>query len=81
MFHDDLPAAGFVDFVVVKVAVVLFVIGLGITYVDKANWGTDWASFAPNGFSGVATIKFADWPFASTLVGLLLLGAGALGKV
>ena len=39
--------------VVLKVAVVLFVIGLGITYVDSNNWGHDWASFAPFGFSGI----------------------------
>jgi APA family basic amino acid/polyamine antiporter len=39
--------------VVIKVGVVLFVIGLGITYVNRANWGHDWATFAPYGFSGV----------------------------
>jgi len=39
--------------VVVKVAVVLFVIGLGIRYVNFANWGSDWHSFAPMGFSGI----------------------------
>lgn len=39
--------------VVIKVAVVLFVIGLGIKYVNTANWGSDWHSFAPYGFSGV----------------------------
>jgi len=39
--------------VVVKVAVVLFVIGLGIKYVNPSNWGSDWASFAPFGFSGI----------------------------
>ncbi|MDQ2901506.1 MAG: amino acid permease [Acidobacteriota bacterium] len=39
--------------VVVKVAVVLFVIGLGITYIDKANWGNSWSTFAPFGFSGI----------------------------
>jgi len=39
--------------VVIKVAVVLFVIGLGFKYVNTANWGTDWSSFAPFGFSGV----------------------------
>ena len=39
--------------VVVKVAVVLFVIGLGMRYINTANWGHDWASFAPFGFSGV----------------------------
>jgi APA family basic amino acid/polyamine antiporter len=39
--------------VVVKVTVVLFVIGLGIHYIDTKNWGTDWHSFAPMGFGGV----------------------------
>ena len=39
--------------VVVKVGVVLFVIGLGITYVNKGNWGSDWSSFAPFGISGI----------------------------
>jgi APA family basic amino acid/polyamine antiporter len=39
--------------VTIKVGVVLFVIGLGIRYISVANWGTDWASFAPYGFSGI----------------------------
>ena len=39
--------------VVVKVSVVLFVIGLGAYYVHRANWGTDWSTFAPNGFAGI----------------------------
>src|SRR6202049_5120210 len=39
--------------VVIKVAVVLFVIGLGSRYVSVANWGSDWHSFAPMGFSGI----------------------------
>jgi basic amino acid/polyamine antiporter, APA family len=39
--------------VVIKVAVVLFVIGLGSRYVSTANWGTDWHSFAPMGFGGI----------------------------
>ena len=39
--------------VVIKVAVVLFVIGLGITYINRVNWGSDWATFAPFGFSGI----------------------------
>ena len=39
--------------VVIKVAVVLFVIGLGIKYVNFSNWGSDWHSFAPMGFSGI----------------------------
>jgi APA family basic amino acid/polyamine antiporter len=33
--------------------VVLFVIAMGIRYVNMGNWGHDWASFAPNGFSGI----------------------------
>jgi APA family basic amino acid/polyamine antiporter len=39
--------------VVIKVAVVLFVIGLGIKYINFGNWGHDWSSFAPMGFSGI----------------------------
>jgi len=39
--------------VVVKVAVVLFVLGLGSHYVDKANWGSDWHTFAPFGVGGI----------------------------
>jgi basic amino acid/polyamine antiporter, APA family len=39
--------------VVIKVAVVLFVIGLGSRYINFANWGSDWHSFAPMGFSGI----------------------------
>ena len=39
--------------VIVKVSVVLFVIALGATYVNKANWGSDWSTFAPFGFSGI----------------------------
>jgi APA family basic amino acid/polyamine antiporter len=39
--------------VIIKVAVVLFVIGLGVTYINKLNWGSDWSTFAPFGFSGI----------------------------
>src|SRR6202163_4311075 len=39
--------------VVIKVSVVLFVIGVGIKYVNTANWGGDWHTFAPMGFSGI----------------------------
>lgn len=39
--------------VVIKVAVVIFVIGLGFRYVSASNWGGDWHSFAPYGFSGI----------------------------
>jgi APA family basic amino acid/polyamine antiporter len=39
--------------VIIKVSVVLFVIGLGVTYVNKVNWGSDWSTFAPFGFSGI----------------------------
>jgi len=39
--------------VVIKVSVVLFVIAIGIHYVNTANWGSGWSGFAPNGFSGI----------------------------
>ena len=39
--------------VVVKVAVVLFVLALGSHYVDTANWGHSWHQFAPFGISGI----------------------------
>ena len=39
--------------VVIKVAVVLFVIALGIGFIDKSHWGNDWHTFAPMGFSGI----------------------------
>jgi basic amino acid/polyamine antiporter, APA family len=39
--------------VVIKVAVVLFVIALGSHYINRSNWGTDWHSYAPNGFAGI----------------------------
>lgn len=39
--------------VVVKVAVVLFVLALGSHYVDAANWGHSWHQFAPFGFGGI----------------------------
>src|SRR5271157_3423172 len=39
--------------VTIKVGVVLFVIGLGSRYVSAGNWGSDWSSFAPFGFSGI----------------------------
>jgi len=39
--------------VVIKVAVVLFVIGLGFQYVNMGNWGHGWSSFAPFGLSGI----------------------------
>jgi len=39
--------------VAIKVSVVLFVLALGSHYVNRANWGTDWAGFAPAGFAGI----------------------------
>jgi basic amino acid/polyamine antiporter, APA family len=39
--------------VVVKVSVVLFVIGLGVMYIDPSNWGHSWHTFAPYGMSGI----------------------------
>src|SRR3954452_5493572 len=35
--------------VVVKVAVVLFVLALGSRFLNSANWGHGWSEFAPNG--------------------------------
>src|ERR1700736_4769443 len=53
--------------VVIKVSVVLFVIGLGFRYVSASNWGGDWHTFAPMGFSGIgagaAYIFFASIGF------------------
>ena len=39
--------------VVIKVGVVLFVLALGLKYVNPATWGHDWHSFAPMGLSGI----------------------------
>jgi APA family basic amino acid/polyamine antiporter len=39
--------------VAIKVAVVLFVLGLGSHYVNPQNWGHDWSTFAPTGFGGI----------------------------
>jgi basic amino acid/polyamine antiporter, APA family len=39
--------------VVIKVSVVLFVIGLGAHYIDRANWGLDWHAYAPHGLNGI----------------------------
>jgi basic amino acid/polyamine antiporter, APA family len=41
--------------VAIKVGVVLFVIGLGIHYVNFANWGHDFSTFAPDGTKGIVT--------------------------
>jgi len=39
--------------VVIKLAVVLFVILLGMRYVNPSNWGGDWHAFAPYGVGGI----------------------------
>lgn len=39
--------------VVMKLAVVLFVLGFGSHYINRANWGSDWHSFAPFGMGGI----------------------------
>lgn len=41
--------------VVVKVSVVFFVLALGAHYVNPANWGHSWSTFAPAGFAGIGT--------------------------
>ena len=40
--------------VIIKVSVVLFMILLGMRYVNPANWGHDWSGFAPMGFRGIS---------------------------
>jgi APA family basic amino acid/polyamine antiporter len=47
--------------VAIKVGVVLFVIGLGIHYVNFSNWGHDWSGLAPNGTTGI--LKAAGYIF------------------
>ncbi|MFI5104573.1 MAG: amino acid permease, partial [Terriglobales bacterium] len=39
--------------VAIKVGVVLFIILLGMHYVNTDNWGHNWSTFAPMGFSGI----------------------------
>jgi APA family basic amino acid/polyamine antiporter len=39
--------------VTIKVGVVLFIILLGMRYINPGNWGHDWSGFAPMGFSGI----------------------------
>jgi APA family basic amino acid/polyamine antiporter len=39
--------------VTIKVGVVLFVIALGIRYINAANWGSSWSTYAPHGFAGI----------------------------
>ncbi len=39
--------------VVIKVAVVLFVLGLGAKFINTANWGHGWSEFAPYGLGGI----------------------------
>src|SRR3989449_604056 len=47
-------SAGFnATIVVIKVSVVLFVIAVGVGYVNRSNWGSDWSSYAPRGINGI----------------------------
>lgn len=39
--------------VAIKVGVVLFIILLGMHYVNRDNWGHNWSTFAPMGVSGI----------------------------
>jgi len=56
--------------VVIKLAVVLFVIGVGAFYVDSANW----KPFAPYGFAGLSL-------FGKTLLGQIGAGGEPLGMM
>lgn len=42
-------------FVALKLVMVFLFIFVGFSYVKPEFWGHDWATFAPNGFSGVMT--------------------------
>ncbi|HEY0794217.1 MAG TPA: amino acid permease [Acidisarcina sp.] len=47
-------SAKFNGFIVaLKIAVVLFVLGLGSHYVNTANWGHTWQAYAPFGVGGI----------------------------
>jgi APA family basic amino acid/polyamine antiporter len=47
-------SAGFnATIVVIKLSVVLFVIAVGVRFINTSNWGSSWSSFAPMGFSGI----------------------------
>jgi APA family basic amino acid/polyamine antiporter len=39
--------------VAIKVSVVLFVIVMGLFYINRDNWGHDWQHFAPYGVGGI----------------------------
>lgn len=41
--------------VTIKTAVVLLVVAVGAFFVKKANWGSSWSEFAPNGVGGIAS--------------------------
>lgn len=46
--------AGFNTVIVaIKVSVVLFVIFVGMAYINPQNWGEDWKGFAPYGLKGI----------------------------
>ena len=42
--------------VFIKVTVVLFIIGLGIKYINPDYWGSSWSTFAPFGFAGIGAV-------------------------
>jgi basic amino acid/polyamine antiporter, APA family len=39
--------------VVIKVGLILAFLAIGFGYIDAANWGSSWETFAPNGFKGI----------------------------
>jgi APA family basic amino acid/polyamine antiporter len=39
--------------VAIKVGLILAFIAIGMRFVHTANWGSSWASYAPNGFKGI----------------------------
>jgi APA family basic amino acid/polyamine antiporter len=54
--------------VMLKVAIVLFVIGVGVFFIDPANWSRD---FAPFGYGGITLPFLSEGPVGAQPVGML----------
>src|SRR5207248_7873640 len=62
-------SAGFnATMVILKVAIVLFVIGVGVFFINPANWT---ANFAPYGYGGLSLPFFSEGPVGAQPVGML----------
>src|SRR5437667_9053586 len=62
-------SAGFnATMVILKVAIVFFVIGVGVFFINPANWTTN---FAPYGYGGISIPFFMEGPVGAQPVGML----------